>query len=101
MASVVVEVIRIANNLAWSGQSNQGAIPVADREIDAHVACEDARHHAIGISLAKQHRAFFEGNCHLSLDKLVHRLRRQIKRAQVIAKRPESLLVSVAWLLNC
>src|SRR5262245_20158215 len=74
MSAIVVEVVGITDNLAWSGQSNQSAIPIADRAIDAHVTGENACHHAVGVSLAKKHRALLEGDCHLALDKLVYRL---------------------------
>src|ERR1700688_876271 len=88
-----VDVVGIADDLARSGHSYQGAISIAYRAIHVYKTAQDASQHAVGITLAECQRAFLEDNCDVTLDQLVDQLLRQIQTAQVRAEDRESFLM--------
>src|SRR6267154_6276867 len=85
VAAFLVDVVWVADDLARSGHSYKGAIPITYRAIHVYKTAQDASKHAVGIALAKRQCAFLEDNCDVTLDQLVDQLLRQIQRAQVHA----------------
>src|SRR5216683_2162462 len=78
-----VDVVGIADELAGSGDSNQGAIPITHRAIDIYIAAQDAGKHAVGVALAERQRAFLEDNRDVTLDQIVDQLLRQVQTVKV------------------
>jgi len=78
-----VDVVGIADELARSRDSNQGAIPITNRAIDIYVTAQDAGKHAVGVALAESERAFLEDNCDVTLDQVVDQLLRQVQTVKV------------------
>src|SRR5712672_1086401 len=93
VAAFLVDVVWVADDLARSGHSYQGTIPIAYRAIYVYKPAQDARQHAVGIALAERQRAFLEDNCDVTLDQLVDQLLRQIQTDKVRAEDRESFLM--------
>src|SRR5260370_37837899 len=76
VTAFLVDVVCIADDLARSGHSHQGPIPITYWAIYVYIPAQDAGEHAIGITLAKCQCAFLEHNRDVVLDQLVNQLRR-------------------------
>ena len=76
VTALLVNVIRISDDLARSGQPYQGAIPITYRTIHLHVPAQDACDHAVGITLTKRQRALFEGDRYVAFDHFVDQIQR-------------------------
>src|SRR5260370_12979679 len=92
-AAFLVDVVWMADDLARSGHSYQGAISIAYRAIHVYKTAQDASQHAVGITLAECQRAFLEDNCDVTLDQLVDQFLRQIQTAQICAEDCEAFLM--------
>src|SRR6266850_1010265 len=84
--ALFVDVVGIADDLARSGHSYKGAIPIAYRAIHVYKTAQDASKHAVGITLAEREGALLEDNRDVTFDQIVDQLLRQIKTAQVRAE---------------
>src|SRR5229473_4816394 len=86
VTAFLVDVVGIADDLARSRHSHQGAIPITYRAIHVYVTAQDASKHAVGITLAERQGAFLEDNRDVALDQFVDQLSRQIQTAQICAE---------------
>src|SRR6266481_6910260 len=86
VAAFLVDVVWVADDLARSGHSYQGTIPITYRAIDVYKTAQDASKHAVGIALAERQGAFLEDGREVTLDQFVDQFLRQIQTAQVRAE---------------
>src|SRR5579862_1151362 len=93
VTAFLVYVIRIADDLARSGQPYQGAIPITDRTIHLHVPAQDACDHAVGVTLTERQRALFEGDRYVAFDHFIDQIQRQFQTAEAGPKDCEAFFV--------
>src|ERR1700722_18076554 len=76
VTTFLVEVVRIADDLARSGQPDQGAIPITYRAIHLYVSAQDACDHAVGIALTERQGALLERNRNVAFDPFADQIQR-------------------------
>ena len=60
VTALLIDVIRISNDLARTSHSHQSAIPVTYWAVHVNVAAQDAGEHTVGVAFAERQRAFLE-----------------------------------------
>src|SRR5580692_5370093 len=93
VTSLFIEVVRIADDLARSGQPDQGAIPITYRAIDLHVAAQDACDHAVGVALAERQCSLLERNRDMAFDQFIDQIQRQFQTVEARPKDRKSLFM--------
>jgi len=86
MKSFFVDVVRVADYLARSGQPDQGSVSVAHRTVNVNVPTKDASEHSVGVALAERHGVFLEGDGYVAIDQFLYQVDRQIQVAQTCSE---------------
>ena len=93
VTALLIDVIRISNDLARTSHSHQSAIPVTYWAVHVNVAAQDAGEHTVGVAFAERQRAFLEGDRDVAVDQFVDQVHRQIQAAQPGPKNCEGLFM--------